>query len=138
MRLIGLYKGKRKDTKKWVYGSLIDGTESKYILIAENLSKGLDIGGWFEGQLFEIIPETASQFTGLKDKNKLNVYENDILLIWTVDGCVKCVVKYDNEDCRFLFCENGGGGMDNYYYDVSERGIIIGNIFDNPELLKNN
>lgn len=77
------------------------------------------------------------QFTGLKDKNEKEIYEGDILNGQVPDslGWVKWesgFVTYKNERAMYVF---------DYGYDYNflmriENISIIGNIFENPELLK--
>ena len=75
---------------------------------------------------YKVDKNTLGQFTGLLDKNEKEIWEYDIV-DW---GGAKLIVKFI--DGRFFICKN-------YKYDLfSERGEIsvIGNIFDNPELLE--
>ena len=76
------------------------------------------------------------QFTGLKDKNGKEIYEGDVIRCFQFihysndkEEKIKCVVFYDN---AFVFKCMDGTGYDKLNGDGYE---IIGNIYENPELL---
>lgn len=88
------------------------------------------------------------QFTGLKDNNGKEIYEDDIIeAIDMADGYASTmypyrgVVQYNEKECRFeVVCELTG--YENIYHSISfekifdrSRGKVIGNIYENPELL---
>ena len=117
------FKGKRIDNGEWIYGSYVPhynffGT-IKDEMVDEN------------GNLFEVAPSTVGQYTGLKDKNGKEIYEDDILLD---ESGAYAVVYYSMGS----FCVDFGEGFDLQYFtdSIHEICYVAGNIHDNPELLK--
>lgn len=122
------FKAKRKDNNEWVYGYY---SKIKHFLGLKYLHYIID-----EKQNYvEIIPETVSQYTGLKDKNGVEIYENDI---------VQLEYQGEDEDTRPIkigvinfretqLCVNTKH-LDGFTMRMYTR-EVIGNKFDNPELL---
>ncbi len=81
--------------------------------------------------LEECDSKTLSQFTGLKDRNGKEVYEGDIVLIRTTDE--KIEVKWQENIDGDSQESSGFRISDAYTRDDYE---VIGNIFDNPELVE--
>ncbi len=136
-----LFRGKRTDNGEWETGSLViirDGCSDKEVFIADKMT----------GYHTPVIPETVCQFTGLYDKNGRKIFEGDILHIAKIadgfdgyyqpplDYTVNVVVKWDLcawmwetlcDDKRYITFPDAW-----CYYECE----IIGNIYDNPELLE--
>ena len=81
--------------------------------------------------VYRVDPETIGQYTGMKDKNGEKIFEGDIVSHFSnySGHRVYAVVTYT--DGQFLAMTNDNAGL--YLSDKLE---VIGNIFDNPELLK--
>lgn len=134
-----LFRAKRADTDAWIEGNYLNDEEIAYIsgFIYNNTIFG------FEKIPFkcQVIPETVSQFTGLYDKNGVRIWENDIVIIGGnksfptmiefFSGSLQCVRKYTNKGR-----ENEYSYLHRLEYDNPNQYEIIGNVFDNSDLLK--
>jgi len=68
------------------------------------------------------------QYTGLKDKNGKEIFDGDIV---DINGCKNRVVEWDEDWCGFYLSRE----LNPVGYFLSEEYEIIGNIYENPELL---
>ena len=134
------FRGKRTDNGEWVYGNLVRGCDEKYVYIVEFGNKEMC------RNYVNVNPDTVGQYTGLKDKNGTKIFEGDMVLVPYIDPIFKCTwndtspceratVKYCNGMFYVEYIESGDkftlSAMDGYMK-------IIGNIYDNPELLGGN
>ena len=74
--------------------------------------------------------------TGLMDKNGKYIYEGDIV---TVNGTWDCIIKYKQSSCAFVLKSIDSRWSTGYfsnYDDIEEMLEVIGNIYENEELLK--
>lgn len=91
-------------------------------------------GGAYADNLYEFM-----QYTGKNDKNEKEIYEGDIVIKVDTTGLGwhrerKCKVSFDKWGCWMLTTEFGDGYMLGEF--DSEQLEVIGNIFENPELLE--
>jgi hypothetical protein len=70
------------------------------------------------------------QFTGLHDKNGKEIYEGDILKANHTD---LLTVVFENGS--FCFVNNSNSGSDRLHQNRTEKLFVIGNIYENPELI---
>ena len=122
-----LFRDKRTDNGEWVYGNLVRGCDKKYAYIVEFGNEELC------RNYVDVHPETVGQYTGLADKNGTKIFEGDIVKrFWFGKMCIY-QIDYDNGLASFI----GRAGMKftAFYYD-SEEFEVVGNIYDNPELLE--
>ena len=120
-------KAKRKDNGKWVEGYYVCLNENCHRIYTSYAEK--DCGDYYP-EYYEVIPKTVSPYTGLEDMNGKWIFENDMLTMPAYrGGRTKSVVYFKNGK----FAVDGS----NYAFkDICPRNMeVIGNIFDNPELL---
>ncbi len=115
-----LFRGKRKDNGEWICGDLV------HWWGRHNTKPDIQI--YNNVQRFNVIPETIGQYTGLTDKNGKKIFEGDIV---NFDGILYHIVFVSG--C-FRICKNNQFSytLHNLYPSLE----VIGNIHDNPELLK--
>ena len=132
-----IFRAKRIDNGEWIEGDLVHAPDGRTAVSTYD-------------DLVETVPETVCQYTGLTDKNGRKIFEGDII-----------TYQHDNDDCPFpnkdtkrrvgrvYFQEfrscfavaEGRNGSDMINQDLfkyvqnGNRVQVIGNIFDNPELI---
>lgn len=135
------FRGKRLDGQGWAFGSYIEA----------ELQNGIahEIIPYKRGEpVVEVDPDTVGQFTGVKDKNGTRIFEGDVIeCLDSFDDPIRHRVEFCPEKGYFaLFLIKGGdpwaikvGNPDVGYICQSHIDMwskyIVGNIYDNPDLL---
>lgn len=132
-----LFKAKRIDNGEWVVGFYAYIHKKHYIYTGQLIHSGL----YDVAERFEVDPSTICRCTGLKDRNRNGN------LIWENDICDRKeeypeIVKYNNGDWTLDYSYSKGKESGYCYcnlgfYALERKCVeVIGNIFDNPELLE--
>lgn len=126
-----LFRGKSVDNGEWLHGHYVHQYGADMIYLPDGVDReyGFDY--------YHVDKETVGQYTGLTDKNGNKIFEGDILefsdrlveVSWHAHlGC------WDSNFLKFTNIENGRDDMSPCRWEY--RAKVIGNIHDNPELLK--
>lgn len=123
------FRGYDNFEHEWAYGCYVKYLDTDFIYFPEE--DGVDS--------CEVLPETVGQYVGLKDINGVEIYEGDIVKF------INYKTK-DNAIIKFSYGYVGGWVIIAEADDENEKGLslglhnseieVIGNIYENPELLK--
>ena len=130
-----IFRGKRTDNGEWIEGSLlgIDWCDkpSTYS-IAPNTPVSV---------FYSVISETVGQYTGLTDKNGVRIFEGDICRFKRFNDIYICKIVFNVKTASFVMWYQsivgayGEKATHKMLLSVCDGIEVIGNIYDNPELL---
>ncbi len=126
-----LFRGKRIDNGEWVEGNLIQYPLSSYSYVMSNY--GFD-------DAICVLPETVGQFTNMTDCINNLLFEGDLVKAFDDKKC-----EFDQSYIGIVKFVGGAFGVEwhakNFqtfmpFCDIESNIMLVGNIFDNPEMLK--
>jgi hypothetical protein len=134
-----IFRAKRKDNGEWVYGYYARFETIREVFYVIYTDCADDYSGGLLAHCYDVKPETVGQYTGLTDKNGTKIFEGDI--VKTKYGRLCEVVwfssnRYQSWGLKPL--ETKHRYPDAYDMWASNNLEVIGNIYDNPELLEGN
>ena len=121
------FRGRMKRTKQWMYGDLVHVQDQPCIQVDVSTDEKKTVR-------MNVDPDSVCQFTGLHDKNGKEIYEGDI-----VRTLVSRLNATKNKKYRNFVIRYDAPHFWNGYDSILMRPMymeVIGNIHDNPELLK--
>lgn len=143
-----LFRGKRIDNGEWVEGFYVGLRPNLQSMKPESCHRIYGLNTMY----YEIDSETLCQYTGLKDKNGNRIWENSIIKGFTYpffcDGEFNYFATVEwSEEYKYFFlytvknpkstvCGISEGNTELFEDFNSDDWEVIGNIFDDPELLK--
>lgn len=137
------FRGKSIIGDKWVYGDLLH-IGGGYI-INHGSQKDYDISHdnkfaiqFYHEEVSVVFPDTVGQFTGKTDINGKDIYNDDVVRVFTVERSFNVVVKWSNYSMAFMACYvDGNQSPFSWFTNLLVYELeVIGNVFDSPELLK--
>lgn len=126
-----LFRGKRIDNGEWIEGNLIQYPLSSYSYVMSNY--GFD-------DAICVLPETVGQFTNMTDCINNLLFEGDLVKAFDDKKC-----EFDQSYIGIVKFVGGAFGVEwhakNFqtfmpFCDIESNIMLVGNIFDNPEMLK--
>lgn len=122
------FRGKRLDNGEWIEGDLLR-MNGHWFIFPDPAPGGID--------KYEVDPATVGEFTGLKDKNGKEIYEGDVMEIPETEFNAEIIGRVLFEEDAYYIIPLRGGHLWGLHWSLRKHDAkIIGNIHDNPELLK--
>lgn len=135
-----LFKARTNYDGKWVEGYYCKWLRGERIITYSEKETDCIITWMSNGGMsrYEVDPETLCQFTGLIDKNGKRIWENDIALAWSQGSRAIGTVKQRVDGLWIM----SPAWQNHEFWELKPNGNgettveVLGNAFDNPELLQ--
>ncbi len=119
------FRGIGVNSNEWFYGSYVNGGNTTSGVADHTISE-------YGCYATEVAFSTVGQYTSILDMHCNGLYEGDILSGFS--GDVIGVIEWSDDECMYWIKTKNGGGM--LTQDYAENFKVIGNIHQNPELIK--
>lgn len=134
------YRGRRLDNGEWEYGDLVQFGQKCYTPCKCAIIPGTASGSDPLCKIlldYEVDPATVGQYTGLKDMSGTDIWEGDIMRIPETCFNAEIIGRVLFEEDAYYIIPLRGGHLWGLHWSLRKHNAkIIGNIYDNPELLK--
>lgn len=139
-----LFKAKRVNNGEWVVGYYVCFNNTHHFIYSPYAET--DCGGFYP-EMFEIDIATLCQYTGLTDKNGNKIWENDVVKVDTHESnlvttqigatCSANIVEWEcSSNYTIKYCPSDLMNLERWVNRTYITCEVIGNVFDNPELVK--
>ena len=127
------FRGKRRDNGEWSYGYVCN---CDIVPIDKYIENNF---GWLEEQeCYYCFKDSICQFSGLTDDNEKEIYEGDIVKVTSLDDkhLGKSIISEVLFECASFCFKKDNRYIPLLFHVGIDEVQVMGNIYDNPELLK--
>lgn len=129
MKIQKKFRGKLKDKNEWIYGGLAYINDAPFVIY--EMAKGLP-------KIEEVEEKTVGQYSSVFDNNNVEMCEGDIVygVAYWLERHKPAVVTFRNGSFGLLWQRGNVEEFNPFTSLCNVRYDVVGNVFDNPELLE--